>query len=135
MKDFFLNFLQRHQVIHTSVNAGHNCNFFLFQKRFHHTHSLADQQISLNISLEEQQILRRIKKCLFVIKTQVFTDFLCLALIPCDHKTPGRFLGKPMYEMCFLGFQTAGNLYDSLLFFHTFLDFLKFRHFFQRLGK
>ena len=135
MKHLFPNFFQGHQIVHTAVNAGNHSQFLLLQKCLYHTHSLADQQISLNICLEKEKILRRVKHGIFVIKAQVLEDFLSLALISCDHKAHRCFAGKPMDQMCLLGFQAACDLHNALIFLKAFLYFFKFCHPLQGLGK
>ena len=135
MKHLFPNFIQRRQIIHTAVNAGNHRQLLLLQKFLYHTHSLADQQIPVNICLKKEHIFCRIIIYILIIKTQVFTDFLCLALISCDHKAHRCFAGKPMDQMCLLGFQTACDLHNALIFLKAFLYFFKFCHPLQGLGK
>ena len=53
MKKSASDLFQRHQEIHTSVDAGNNGHFFLFQKCPDHTHPLPDQKISMNVCLEK----------------------------------------------------------------------------------
>ncbi|CCY33249.1 unknown [Ruminococcus sp. CAG:60] len=135
MQYFFADFFQGHQVVHTAVNACDNSQVLLLQKRLYHTHSLANQQISLNICLEKQKILRRIKQGILIIKAQVLEGFLRLALISCDYKAQGCFAGKSMDQVRLLGLQTACDLNNSLVLLKAFFYFFKFCHPLQGLGK
>ena len=53
MQNLFPYLLQRFQKIHTTINTGNNDQFLFLHKRTDHLHSLADQQIPMNICLKE----------------------------------------------------------------------------------
>ena len=60
MQKLFPYLLQRFQKIHTAINTGNNSQLLFLHKRTDHLHSLADQQIPVNVCLKEKQIPGRI---------------------------------------------------------------------------
>ena len=113
MKKSASDLFQRHQEIHTSVDAGNNGHFFLFQKCPDHTHPLPDQKISVNICLKKQKILCRIKIYIFVIEAVILIDFLCVALIIRKDQMIWKKPGKSIHQMDLLGLHASGNIENS----------------------
>ena len=107
MKKTAADFFQRHKKIHTSIYTGDNRNFLLLQKCTDHTHTLPDQQISVNICLKKQQILCRIKIYIFVIETVILIDLFCTAFIICKDQMTWKKPGKAIHQMDFLGLHTS----------------------------
>ena len=101
MKAPFPDFFQGHQIVHTAVNAGNHRQFLLLQKCLYHTHSLADQQISLNICLEKEKILRRVKHGIFVIKAQVLRISLAWRSSPAITRRIGVLPESPWIRCAF----------------------------------
>ena len=107
MKKTTADFFQRHKKIHTSIYTGDNCDFLLLQKCADHTHTLADQQIPVNICLKKQQIFCRIKIYIFVIETVILIDLFCTAFIICKDQMTWKKPGKTIHQMDFLGLHTS----------------------------
>ena len=98
MDQLFFYFVKRLKIIHTSVYTRDNSDvFFLFQQSFDHTHSLADQKISMNICLKKEQIFRRIVIYILIIKTIILVQFLRSFLIFCQNQVRCKKPGKPIY--------------------------------------
>ena len=135
MKKSASDLFQRHQEIHTSVDAGNNGHFFLFQKCPDHTHPLPDQKISVYICLKKQKILCRIKIYIFVIESVILIDFLCVALIIRKDQMIWKKPGKSIHQMDLLGLHASGNIENSAVCATALFYFLKLCKTLQRMQK
>ena len=88
----------------------------------------------MNICLEENKILCRIKKHIPVIETVILVKFFCFQVILRNNKTVGilllfilpHSLKQAVHHMGFLGLNAAGQLQNASVFRETAPDLLVF---------
>ena len=68
MDAMFFEHAKRQKKVHTSPHAGDDGNFLPLKKCLDHLKPLPDQQISVNIGLIENQVLRRIIQRLRIVQ-------------------------------------------------------------------
>ena len=93
----FFYIFQRSQKIHTAIDAGHHGDFLPGEKSFDHLHSLADDQISMDIRLKKQKVSCRIKQHISVIKAVILIDLFGAALIFREDQMTWKKPGKPVH--------------------------------------
>ena len=68
MDTVFFEHVKRQKKVHTSPHAGDDGNFLPLKKCLDHLKPLPDQQISVNVCLIENQVLRRIIQRLRIVQ-------------------------------------------------------------------
>ena len=135
MEQPFPDILQRHQIVHTSVHACDYSHAVFFHKGTYHLHTLAYQQISMDICLEKKKILGRVKIHVFVIKTVVLVDLLCTLFVFRNYQMKWKKPGKSIHQMDLLGLHASGNRKDTAVAAAAFPYFFKLCKTLQRLQK
>ena len=122
-QDLFLHTLQRAQPVHQSVKGGDHRNFFLRQKSLQRPHSLLHQQISLNIRMEEEEILCLIQHGFPVKIPAVLMDFPGLLLTVGQDHPPGEPLPQAAGRVDLLRVHTSGQQKNAPVLFQALFQF------------
>ena len=83
-----LYFRQRKQTIHQSIRRSHHRSCLIFKETFKYLHSLAGQEISMNIGAVKQQVSGRIEIHSRIEGSVVLKQLPGSGIVVCDNQLP-----------------------------------------------
>ena len=127
--------VQRNLGSHQTIKSSHHCQGTPFHNPPQYFDPLFYQFVPVDIRLIKNEILRRIKHDIFIIKLIVLINFLRPKVTESNDDLIFKTIAQTIYHMQFLGIHAARQRRRCVRLFQKLCNLFEFPQFTKRCGK